>query len=172
MPPPASQRQDQKRGGAQQQVKAPPKSGEVKGVPGVEEEVPKVVVEGAKVVGVEVAEVARVVAPAPAQPKFLTQPQPREQVQEKKDTQQEGEPKRGRNTEKLKNMLPGKKRDNIVVLGMIGRSLERARSTARSSPVKRRSSLSPGQLQDLQDDWSLGPCGPGQEQKQSPLSGD
>ena len=99
MPPPARQRQDQKRGGAQQQVKAPPKSGEVKGVPGVEEEVPKVVVEEAKVAGVEVAEVARVVAPAPAQTKFLTPPHPREEGQEKKDTQQEGELKRGRNTE-------------------------------------------------------------------------
>ena len=103
-------------------MKAPPKSGEVKGVPGVEEEVPKVVIEEeAKVAGVEVAKVTRVVAPA--QPKLLTPPQPREQGQEKKDTQQEGEPKRGRNREKMENMLPGKKRDNIVVYGMIGKSL-------------------------------------------------
>ena len=127
---------------------APPKSGEVKEVPGVEEEVPKVVVEEAKVAGVEVAEVTRVVAPA--EPKLLTTPQPREQGQEKKDTQQEGEPKRGRNMEKMKNMLPGKKRDNIVVYDMFGRSLERARSASRSSPVKRRSSPSLSQLQDLQ----------------------
>ena len=155
MPPPAgpSQREDQKRGGAQQQVKAPPKSGEVKEVPGAEEEVPKVVVEEAKVAGVEVAgvevaEVTRVVAPA--QPKLLTPPQPREQGQEKKDTQQEGEPKRGRNREKMKNMLPGKKRDDIVVYDMFGRVLERARSETRSSPVKRRCSPSPSQLQDLQ----------------------
>jgi hypothetical protein len=150
MAPPAgpSKRQDQKRGGAQQRVTAPQKSGEVKEVPGVEEEVPKVVVEEAKVAGVEVAEVTRVVAPA--QPKLLTPPQPREQGQEKKDTQQEGEPKRGRNREKLKNMLPGKKRDNSVVYDMFGRALERARSEARSSPVKRRCSPSPSQLQDLQ----------------------
>ena len=127
---------------------APPKSGEVKEVPGVEEEVPKVVVEEAKVAGVEVAEVTRVVAPA--EPKLPTTPQPREQGQEKKDTQQEGEPKRGRNMEKMKNMLPGKKRDNIVVYDMFGRSLERARSASRSSPVKRRSSPSLSQLQDLQ----------------------
>jgi hypothetical protein len=100
---------------------APLRSGDVKGVPRVEEEVPKV-------------------APAPAQPKFLTPPQPREQVQEKKDTQQEGELKRGRNAEKMNNMPPGQKRDNTVVFGMIGRSLDRVRST---SAVKRRSSLSP-----------------------------
>jgi hypothetical protein len=85
--------------------------------------------------------VTRVVAPA--QPKLLTPPQPREQGQEKKDTQQEGEPKRGRNREKMENMLPGKKRDNIVVYDMFGRALERARSATRSSPVKRRSSPSP-----------------------------
>jgi hypothetical protein len=109
---------------------------------------------------VEVAEATRVVAPT--QPNFLTPPQPREQGQEKKDTQQEGEPKRGRNTDKMNNMPPGQKRDNTVVFGMIGRSLERVRSTSAvkrsslspsprgSSKTKRRSSPSPSQLQDLQ----------------------
>ena len=115
MPPPASQRQDQKRGGAQQQVKVPPKSGEVKGVPGVEEEVPKVVVEEAKVAGVVVAEVARVVAQA--QPKFLTPSQPREPRGTKKgvETKQPQVLKRGSSAGRIAEMKPGEERDGKVV---------------------------------------------------------
>ena len=83
----------------------------------MEEEVPKVVVEEAKVAGVVVAEVARMVAPAPAQPKFLTPSQPREP----RGTKNGGETKklqvlkRGSSAGRIAEMKPGEERNGKVV---------------------------------------------------------
>ena len=83
----------------------------------MEEEVPKVVVEEAKVAGVVVDEVARMVAPAPAQPKFLTPSQPREPRGTKKggETKKPQVLKRGSSAGRIAKMRPGEERDGKVV---------------------------------------------------------
>ena len=80
----------------------PPKSGEVKGVPGVEEEVPRMVVEGAK--GAEVGVVEA----------FRTPSQPRESRGTKKEaeTKRPQVLKRGSSAE----MEPGKERDDKIIM--------------------------------------------------------